>query len=65
LGPSMRFVADLSNWDNSWNNVTIGQSGHVFSGQFRNQWNAYYAGRSFPMRFDNVSGDVLTLQPFR
>ena len=27
LGPSMRFVADLSNWDHSLNNITIGESG--------------------------------------
>lgn len=65
IGPSMRFVADLSDWEKSWNNVTIGQSGHAFSRHFRDQWEAYYAGRSFPMRFANVDGAALTLEPRR
>lgn len=63
IGPSMRFVADLSDWEKSWNNVTIGQSGHALSRHFRDQWNAYYRGQSFPMRFAQVAGDTLTLQP--
>jgi penicillin amidase len=65
IGPSMRFVADLSDWENSWNNITIGQSGHPFSGHFRDQWKAYQAGRSFPMRFARVEGKTLRLEPRR
>jgi penicillin amidase len=65
IGPSMRLIADLSDWEKSWNNVTIGQSGHPFSGHFRDQWDEYYAGRSFPMRFAKVEGKVLTLEPRR
>jgi penicillin amidase len=53
LGPSERFDADLSNWDNSLLNITIGESGHVLSSHYRDQWDAYYNGRSFPMRFDH------------
>ncbi len=49
--PSMRFVADLSNWDASLNNITIGQSGQPLSPHFRDQWKAYYVGDSFPMGF--------------
>lgn len=52
LGPSERFNADLANWDNSLLNVPIGQSGHVLSRHYKDEWNAYYAGSSFPLLFD-------------
>ncbi|MDQ6677223.1 MAG: penicillin acylase family protein, partial [Acidobacteriota bacterium] len=52
LGPSERFTADLSDWDNSLLNLPIGESGHVLSRHYKDQWNAYYAGRSFVMKFD-------------
>ena len=54
LGPSMRFVADFSNWDQSLNNLTIGESGQIFSRHFSDQWDAYYNGRSFPMQFRKI-----------
>jgi penicillin amidase len=63
LGPSMRFVADLSDWDKSLNNLTLGQSGHVFSSHFKDQWSAYWAGTSFPMRWKVSGGDVLAVRP--
>lgn len=56
LGPSMRMIADLSNWDRSLQNITIGQSGQILSRHYRDEWDAYYAGRSFPMQFDKVDG---------
>jgi penicillin amidase len=65
IGPSMRFVADLSNWDKSVNNIAIGQSGHVLSGHYRDQWTNYWTGRSFPMRWTNPQGDVLQVVPQR
>lgn len=64
LGPSMRFVADLSNWDQSLNNIVTGQSGQPFSGHFTDQWDAYYVGRSFPLEFSRVTAKaVLTVTP--
>ncbi|HBY61629.1 MAG TPA: hypothetical protein DEH78_17545, partial [Solibacterales bacterium] len=51
LGPSMRFVADLSDWDRSLMNLTIGESGHPLSSHYKDQWEAYYNGRSFPLPF--------------
>ncbi len=54
LGPSERFDADLSDWDKSLLNITIGESGHVLSSHYRDQWESYYRGTSFPMRFDHV-----------
>lgn len=66
LGPSMRFITDLSNWDGSFNNVTIGQSDHYFSGHFKDQWAAYLNGTSFPMQFGKViAKDTLTIEPKR
>jgi penicillin amidase len=55
LGPSMRFVADLSNWEESLNNISIGQSGQFLARHYKDQWNAYYNGRSFPMQFEKVN----------
>ncbi len=52
LGPSERFDADLSDWDKSLLNITIGESGHILSSHYRDQWDAYYTGHSFPMLFD-------------
>ncbi len=54
LGPSMRFIADLSNWDNSLNNLTAGESGHILSSHYKDQWNAYYYGTSFPMEYTSI-----------
>jgi penicillin G amidase len=64
LGPSMRFVADLANWDGSFNNVDIGQSGQILSRHYKDQWEAYYVGRSFPMQFEKVDvKDTLLVVP--
>jgi penicillin amidase len=64
LGPSMRMAADLSDWDRSLLNVTIGQSGQIFSSHYRDEWGHYYVGESFPMQFRNVDArSVLRLIP--
>jgi penicillin amidase len=54
LAPSMRMNADLGDWDRSLLNITIGQSGQILSGHYKDQWDAYYNGRSFPMQFEKV-----------
>jgi penicillin amidase len=64
FGPSMRMVADASDWDHSLLNLPTGQSGHVLSSHYKDQWDAYTAGRSYPMQFRNVQAkDVLILTP--
>ncbi len=64
LGPSMRFIADLSGWDNSLNNITTGESGHILSPHYKDQWTAYYYATSFPMQFTHVAAEhVLTVTP--
>jgi penicillin G amidase len=64
LGPSMRMDADTGDWDGSLLNVLTGQSGQILSSHYRDQWEAYYTGRSFPMQFQNVKTDsTLEFQP--
>ena len=64
IGPSMRFIADLSSWDGSLNNITIGQSGEILSSHYNDQWDAYYVGTSFPMQFDRIDAKAtLTFDP--
>ena len=54
LAPSMRMDADLGDWDRSLLNVQIGQSGHIFSSHYKDQWAAWYYARSFPMQYGHV-----------
>ena len=64
LAPSMRMDADLADWDRSLLNITIGQSGQVLSRHYRDQWDDYYAGRSFPMQFQKIAASsTLEFQP--
>jgi penicillin G amidase len=64
LGPSMRLVIDLGNLDQSLANVVTGESGHLMSRHYKDQWGAYYGGTSFPMQFDKVDAkDTLVVNP--
>lgn len=64
LGPSMRMIVDLSNLDNSLENITIGQSDQPLSRHYRDQWPAYYGATSFPMQFHTIDAkQVLTVTP--
>jgi penicillin G amidase len=63
LGPSYRMVVDLGDLEASQASITIGQSGHFLSKHYRDQFDAYYNGTSFPMRFGKVEGDRLTVVP--
>ena len=66
LGPSERMDVALGNWDDSVLNLPVGESGHVGSRHYKDQWNAYYAGRSFPMQFDKVDArSTVTFVPLR
>lgn len=67
-GPSMRMVVDLADLDRSVNNITLGESGQVRSPYYKDQFDAWYHGRSFPMLFSHPAvekGAVhrLTLEP--
>jgi penicillin amidase len=64
LAPSMRMNADLGDWDRSLLNVQIGQSGQPLSGHYKDEWDAYYKGTSFPMQFGKVQAkSTLELKP--
>ena len=66
VGPSERMVADLANWDKSVQNLTTGESGFVASKHYKDQWAAYYVGKSFPMEFDHIEAEeVLRVVPER
>jgi penicillin amidase len=53
LGPSERMDASVGAWDASLLEVPIGESGHIASRHYRDEWDAYYNGKSFPMGFEN------------
>jgi penicillin amidase len=53
VGPSMRMVVDFSNLENSVQNITLGESGEVLSQYYKDQFDAWYHSRSFPMLFSD------------
>ena len=64
LGPSERMVVDLGDPDKSVQNLVVGESGHVASRHYKDQWAAYYSGQSFPMEFNHVDArQVLRVKP--
>jgi penicillin amidase len=60
LGPSERMNFSLGNWDRSLWDLTVGESGHRASWHYKDEFDAWYYGNSFPMPFRNVeaSGPV-------
>lgn len=54
LGPSERMNASPGDWDASLLNLPVGESGHVASRHYSDEWDAYYNGTSFQMQFDKV-----------
>lgn len=64
LGPSERMNVSVGRWDDSLMNIVTGESGHFGSPHYRDQWDAYYSGTSFPMQFGKVDAkSTLTLEP--
>ena len=67
-GPSERFTADLSNFDQSTLNLVTGQSGNILSPWYMDQWKAWYEGFTFTLPFSQAAVSQaqthqLTLQP--
>jgi penicillin amidase len=60
-GPSMRMVVDFLNLDHSLQNITLGESGQVFSPYYKDQFDAWYTGRSFPMSFSDAAVEQATV----
>ncbi|HEX8712128.1 MAG TPA: penicillin acylase family protein, partial [Terracidiphilus sp.] len=51
FGPSQRFTMDWSQIDNSTENIVLGESGNLYSPYFRDQWDDWYTGKTFPLPF--------------
>jgi penicillin G amidase len=68
FGPSERYTADLSNFDQSTLNTVTGQGGNLLSPYYMDQWKAWYEGTTFELPFSAKSVQTsrahqLTLQP--
>lgn len=63
IGPSMRFTANLADWEQSRLDLTIGESGHVFSRNYKDQWESYWSGRSTPFGFSVPAKSTLRVRP--
>ncbi|HMK21947.1 MAG TPA: penicillin acylase family protein, partial [Terriglobales bacterium] len=51
FGPSERYTADLSNFDQSTLNTVTGQGGNFLSPYYMDQWKAWYEGTTFGLPF--------------
>jgi penicillin amidase len=51
FGPSERFTADLSNFDQSTLNTVTGQGGNFLSPYYMDQWKAWHEGTTFVLPF--------------
>ena len=60
-GPAMRFVADLSNLDDSLMNNAMGQSGEFLSPNYKDQFDAWYEGRGIPSKFSAAAEQPLVV----
>lgn len=56
-GPVMRFIADLSDWDNSLVSLDIGQSGHRLSPHYKDHFEKWLAVEHFPLPFSREKID--------
>jgi penicillin amidase len=64
LGPSLRIINNLGDLDHSFANLVTGESEQRLSGHYKDQWDAYYAGRGLPMQFGKVDAkNVLNVRP--
>lgn len=51
FGPSQRFTIDWSNLDGATENIVLGESSDPYSPYYRDQWNGWYRGTTFPLPF--------------
>ena len=55
---SMRFVADLSNWDGSLMEISSGESGEFGSSHYKDQFPEWFAGRSIASAFSDAAEEM-------
>jgi len=70
FGPSERLTVDFSNLDHSTLNIVIGQSGHLLSPHYKDQFAAWYGESTFLLLFSEAAVNAaaehrLTLEPLR
>ena len=65
FGPSQRFTMDWSNIDGSTENIVLGESSNPYSPYFRDQWNDYYGGTTFPLPFSSAAVAAQTRHTLR
>jgi penicillin amidase len=68
-GPSMRFIANLANWDDSILLIPAGESGQVGSAHYSDQFSYWYEGRPIVAPFSDAAErrarkHTLKLTPF-
>ena len=54
-GPAMRFVADLSDWDQSLMEINSGESGEFGSAHYKDQFPAWFDGRGIESAFSDAA----------
>jgi penicillin amidase len=64
-GPSMRMVADASNWDHSLMEITTGESGQVASDNYRDQFPEWFGGRAIVAPFSDAAVQHATTHTLR
>ena len=65
FGPSQRFTMDWNNIDHSTENIVLGESGNPLSPYFRDQWNAWYTGKTFALPFTSAAVSAQTRHTLR
>jgi penicillin amidase len=68
FGPSERYTANLSDFDQSTLNTVTGQGGNFLSPHYMDQWKAWYEGTTFPLPFsaqavEKSAAHRLVMQP--
>ena len=61
FGPSERATWNFANFDESTLNVVTGESGIFLSPYYKDQFEAWYTGRSFPMPFADAAVERATV----
>ena len=65
FGPSQRFTIDFSNLDAATEDITMGESGDPLSPYYRDQWDSWYNGRTFPLPFSDQAVAAATAHTLR
>jgi penicillin G amidase len=64
-GPSMRMVADVSDWDKSLMEITTGESGQVASENYQDEFPEWFGGRAIAAPFSDAAVQRATTHTLR